>query len=189
MSEPTPLPARPRRLALVSILVGFFALVAVVLFVGLRLARVRGSLDEVHAQADLRAIREAQNEYARVNGGFYDRLECLAAPARCIPGYSAPAHFFLEHPLPEHGYLRTFYPGPAAPADAIRRTSASPSSITSFAYVAIPKSRPWWRAGSEPRGFCGDSTGVACETTDGSRPSVVDGRCVVPCRLMGTVER
>ena len=186
MSEPPPLRTRPRRRALAPILVGCLALAAGVLFVGSRLARIRGTLDEAQAQGDLRSIREAQNEYARVNGGFYDRLECLAAPARCIPGYSAPARFFLEHPLPDGGYVRTFYPGPAAPRDAITRANASPSSITSYAYVAVPKPRPGWLAGFERRGFCGDSTGVACETTDGSAPPVVDGRCVVPCRFMGT---
>lgn len=66
-----------------------------------------------------------------------------------------------------------FHPGPAAKADDVRAWGASPSSLSAFAYVAVP---------ADPRcatrAFCIDSNGAICATR-GGRPRVERDGCVV----------
>ena len=122
---------------------------------------------------DIRTVLAAQAAYRAANGGFYDsRLDCLGAPAGCIPGYPADGPQFLEDRLsrlePRSGYNRSFVPGPAAQGDA---AVVSRSSVQSYAYVAVP-TRPGY---SGIRGFCGDSSGAVCATSDGGAPRVLPG--------------
>jgi hypothetical protein len=132
--------------------------------------------NESAAIGDIRAVIAAQAAYHRASGGHYGRLECLADPPSCIPSYSGPA--LLDHALASatlrSNYRRAFHPGPAA-ATAGGGAAPSPSSLTSYAYVAVPMEP----GKSGERGFCGDSTGMVCATEDSRQPEVVSGACVV----------
>lgn len=88
---------------------------------------------------DLRTLVSAQAAYGTVNHGFYDTLECLQAPSRCIPDYSAAAPVFLESRRWSGtvGYFRRrFVTGPGVAPEQLR-AGASPTSVSD--------------AGTEPR--------------------------------------
>jgi hypothetical protein len=126
-------------------------------------------------------IMSAEAAYMGSNGGYYDNLECLRAPSTCIPGYAPTAQTFLTDPEERYGrYDWTFHPGPPAPEEAIRGGEISPSSLTSWAVVAVPIKR---REGS-CRAFCLDSSSRLCATSDGTAPSVADGLCSPSCRTL-----
>jgi hypothetical protein len=134
--------------------------------------RAGPSAHESSTLGDVRSLLAAEAAYRAWNGGSYDRLECLSRPWECLPGYPEPV-FFLEPEMaslqPRSGYDRFFFPGPAA------RAGKSPSSISSWAYVAVP-TRP---GQTGTRGFCADSTERICVTADGSMPPIAEARCVV----------
>jgi hypothetical protein len=134
------------------------------------------SANEAAAIGDVRTIISAQITYASANDGFFDNLECLATPHDCIPGYPAEAPYFIGQEMlapVKNGYQREFHPGPTAAASR----ASSPSSIESFAYVAVPLTP----GTTGTRAFCGDSTGRVCFTADGSEPEVVNGACSPDC--------
>jgi len=139
---------------------------------------------EALAIRDIRTMISAQSSYQSANGGFYDVPECLVTPRRCIPTYPVNAPTFLDSQLgrtmvEKDGYRRVFHPGaPADPAE-VRKAGASPSSLLSFAYVATPLVP--WQTGA--RGFCGDSSGVICFTSDGQAPGIDNGQCT-PCQSL-----
>ena len=141
------------------------------------LLRARVSANQSSAVGDIRAVISGQTAYASANGGYYDTLECLASAAPCIPGYTGPTPFIDAALVNEvkSGYRRRFHRGAPASGDGI-----SPSSITSFAYTAVPVEVG--RTGT--RGFCGDASGRICFTNDGSEPPVVDGACAEPCNAL-----
>lgn len=128
----------------------------------------------------MRTVISAAAAYAGANGGFYDTLDCLAEPSRCIPGYPVTAPTFLDPHLAslaaKSGYRRSFHAGPPAPPDDVRRLKASRSSLTSFAYVAVPSVPPRGSGGS-----AGTRSGRMCFTADGATPPVKDGLCGEPC--------
>lgn len=138
--------------------------------------RARVSANESAAIGDVRTVMAAEAEYRSVNGGHYDTLECLASPSRCIPGHAGPP--MLPAPLGapglKQGYRRVFHAGPAAAAPP---ATVSPSSMTSFAYVAIPEQAG--RTGI--RAFCGDASGRVCYEADGSMPETLPGECPAGC--------
>jgi len=152
-------------LALVAIpFVGIFAAIAIPSFL-----RARVSANESVTIGDLRAVVAAEAVYQGANGGLFDTLECLGAPGRCIPGYTGPS--FLDPGLAvpsKSGYQRTFHPGPAA---AEGREGVSPSSLESYAFVAVPLTPRT----TGMRAFCADSSGRICATSDGSAPQIEDG--------------
>ncbi len=156
------------------------ATVAVVALPMMVATRIRAN--EAAAISDIRAVIDAEFAYARVNGDLFDSLECLAAPARCVSSYGPKRAGFIRPDLattPERmGYARTFHGGPAAHAGST--SGASPSSLKSWAYVAVPVSPGW----SGQRAFCGDSSGRVCATDDGTPPVVTDGRCAESCRTL-----
>jgi hypothetical protein len=133
---------------------------------------------------DIRTVISAQAAYRAANGGFFDsRLDCLQSPAGCIPGYPDDGPRFLDGNLtslePKNGYQRSFVPGPAAEGDP---AVISRSSTESYAYVAVPTDPGY----SGVRGFCGDSSGAVCFTTDGVAPRIrPDGTCdPVTCSVL-----
>lgn len=141
--------------------------------------RIRAN--EAATLADIRTVITSEAAYAYANGGLFDNLDCLEAPARCLPKYSAGAPQFLSgEPLmgPRAGYRRTFIPGPAATKDQIKKAKGSASSLTAFAVTAVPE-KP---GESGLRAFCGDATGRICLNDDGDAPPAEDGRCSDPCR-------
>lgn len=125
---------------------------------------------------DMRTVISAEATYQTVNFGAFDKLECLHRPSECLAGYQGPPFLygFLE-PV-RRRYQREFHPGPAV---AVVPPGGSPSSLESYAFVAIPISDD--RVGFLYRypAFCGDSTGALCRTARPGRPAVVRGACVV----------
>jgi len=136
------------------------------------LLRARVSANESATIGDIRTVISAEAAYQSANKDLYDTLPCLAAPATCIPNYSGPT--FIDSTLAsaslKSGYRRTFHGGPA-PSQV--PSGASPSSIGSYAYVAVPATQ----GQTGMRAFCGDSSGVIRFTRDGSEPPVTDGSC------------
>jgi hypothetical protein len=133
---------------------------------------------------DMRTVVSAQAAYQGVNGGYADgALSCLARPAACIPGYGGFPPRFLDDELASlrqrKGYRRFFHPGPR-PEEVPR--SSSPTSVRTWAYVAVPVD-PDYTGG---RGFCTDSRGYICFKTDGTPPSLrPDGTCDLDsCRVL-----
>jgi type II secretory pathway pseudopilin PulG len=143
------------------------------------LLRARVSANEAAAIGDVRTVISAEAAYQSANGGYYDTLECLAGPTRCIPNYPANGATFIDTQLTRSekmGYRRSFHPGP--PADAAGRgTSYSPSSIQSYAYVAEPSTM----GQTGVRAFCGNEAGIVCEMRNGRMPRIEDGRCPSDC--------
>lgn len=140
----------------------------------------RVTANETANIVDIRAMISAQTSYQELNGGQYDSLECLAAPARCIPKYASRQRSFLDGSLVEpvrRHYRRTLHPGPPSDPQG-RGTRYSPSSFTAFAYVAEPMEPG--RTGV--RAFCGDDTGMVCSASSGRISPGKDGRCPRDCR-------
>ena len=141
----------------------------------------RVSYNESFAIGTLRTLYSAEQIFQGTNGGLFGTMECLEVPFGCIPGYptNAPSMLHpgdLSTPI-ERGYIRTFYPGaPASPADILKHKAAT-SSLTGFAFVAVPE-----RDGiTGSRSFCVDASGVVCQIWDGSAPEIEDARCPSSC--------
>jgi type II secretory pathway pseudopilin PulG len=161
-------------LSVISIVVmpfflGIIAAIAIPSFL-----RARVSANESAVIGDVRSVLVAEASYQSYNGGYYDTLECLAGPSRCVPGYSGPV--LLEGGLatmtPRHGYKPIFHSGPR-PSLETGSKPLSPSSMTAFAYVAVPVQQG--RTGV--RSFCGDASGEIRAQWEGAEPVVVDGAC------------
>lgn len=120
------------------------------------LSRASIAANEVSAIGRLRTIVSGEMAYAASNGGAFDTLECLAAPASC--GFDASATAYISPDVgvgTRSGYTITFLKGPAADRSA-NPTIVSPSSMDGFAVLAEPE-RP---GTTGTRVFCTDATGV-----------------------------
>lgn len=162
-----------------KIVTGIVVVVVIALGVTIpSLLRARVTSGEAAPIGDTRTVISAQSAYQSANGGYFDgRLQCLNEPSNCIPGYASNQPTFLDPLLaslqPKLGYRRFFHPGPApSPAD-IAKAKASPSSVLSYAYVAVPL-----KVGETGvRAYCGDSRGVVCSTMNGAMPKIEAGQC------------
>ena len=163
-------------LAGVSVLLMPFVLGIVAAIAIPSLLRARVSANEAAAIADVRSVIAAEAQYQSANGGYFDRLECLAAPVQCIPGFqgSAMVDDRVLSTGEERGYRRAFHPGPLAEPAPPR---ASKSSLMAFAYVAAPVQQG--RTGV--RSFCGDASGRVCYTSGATAPEPVLGVCPADC--------
>jgi hypothetical protein len=135
-----------------------------------------GARNDNAALNDVRTVISAQQGYSSVNGGYYDELSCLAAPWECVPGYPPEAPAFLAEELTAEvlrGYRRELQAGPPAAVEGDEAARVSPSSMRSFAYVAVPVEPG--RSGH--RTFCGESGGVIRYSIDGTMPPGGGGRC------------
>ena len=145
------------------------------------LLRARVSANEAQTIGDIRTVISGEAAYQSSNGGFYGSLECLATPVNCLPNYPAGAPQFLDAPLAaateKSGYRRTFHPGLPAEVDPSSGVQVAPSSLQSYAYTAVPITPNT----TGVRGFCGDSSGLICQTPDGSEPGVSGGQCDASC--------
>jgi len=139
------------------------------------LLRARVSSNEAAAIGDVRELIKAEAAYQRLNGGYFDRLECLAAPETCIPGHHGPSVIAdrLVSTPEDKGYRRVFYPGPRAEPPPPK---VSPTSLMAFAYVVTPISP----GKSGVRTFCGDATGIICHATGPVVPEL--GVCPSDCK-------
>lgn len=135
---------------------------------------------EARAVAELRQVIDAEREYAAVNDGYFDDLECLAMTRTgCAPLFRGPALVpdrIVPSSLVPGGYARVFHRGGAIrPQDS--HGAASPSSIESFAYTMTPIAQAGRLA------LCGDSTGRVCYSWD-EAPAVHDGACEAACTAL-----
>jgi type II secretory pathway pseudopilin PulG len=140
------------------------------------LVRARIAANESAAVGDLRSIVGAEATYSSVNG-YYDKLDCLMAPGRCIPGGQGGSQPLLDQRLStdvRNGYEFRFYPGPA-PEPGTLTARSSPSSITSFAVLATPVTPG--RSGT--RAFCADDSGMICIMAPGASPSLSEAACPI----------
>jgi type IV pilus assembly protein PilA len=163
-------------LAVISILltpvIGILAAIAIP-----SLLRARISANETAVLGDIRTVISAEAAYQTVNGGYYDRLECLAEPSGCIPTYAGPPVLTPEiaRAAMKNGYRRVFHPGPAV---SPRPPAVSPTSMMSFAYVGVPDKK----GTTGVRAFCGDATGQVCRRNDGLMPEALAGACPTDCQ-------
>ena len=147
--------------------------------------RVQGSIALRNARAvvgDMRTVVSAEMAYSAANASFFDTLACLEKPSACLsPAIGADWPQFISSEIaslePRNGYDRSFHPGPPPSAEQVKWPGLSPSSVSSFAYVAIP-TRPGVTGTAS---FCADSTGRVCRHEEGGMPPVVDGLCE-PCK-------
>jgi len=155
---------------IMPVMIGIVAAIAIPSFL-----RARVSANEAAAISDVRAVIVAEAAYQGLNAGYFDRLECLAAPDGCIPGHQGPSvvDSRLLSIAADKGYLRSFHPGPRA--DPAPR-NASPTSLMAFAYVA----RPVAPGKSGVRTFCGDASGRICYAIGTVAPE--SGVCPEDCK-------
>ena len=131
---------------------------------------------EQAALDDVKKVVAAQQAYREALGFFDARLACLELPATCVPGRDRDESLLgpaLVSLMPRRGYARHWHPGPAAPRDKVTAARVSASSVTAFAYVAVPEVP--FETGL--RAFCADDTGQICFNNDGTAPPVREGRC------------
>ncbi len=116
--------------------------------------------------------------YASANCGFFDTVECLNAPARCIPNFKPMGGSIIA---PENvsatanGYVRELHLAGSAPQEG---RGCSPSSRSAVAYTAVPI-----ESGSSGRHtFCIDSESLTvCINNSGEVPAVENGICKLTC--------
>lgn len=122
---------------------------------------------------ELQVYAAAQESYAVLNGGYFDRTECLVQPG-CIPGSPAGAgtlhERFLE--ITRGGYEFRLLMGPTP----LRTPGVSPTSVTAFAYVALPLPES-----SDSSGYCIDANRRPCQFAPSDEVPVVDGWCTGTC--------
>jgi type IV pilus assembly protein PilA len=162
-------------LSVVSIVaIPFLGIVAAIAIPSLLRARI--AANESAAIGDVRTVIVAESSYQAINGGYYDRLACLAEPGHCIPGYAGSSLLPAELGAAEtkNGYRRRFHGGAAA---SPLPPTVSPTSMMSFAYVAVPATK----GTTGVRAFCGDATGRVCAGKDGEMPEALDGACPADC--------
>jgi type II secretory pathway pseudopilin PulG len=171
--------------ALVAVLVALVGIAVVGIIAAIAipsLLRARVSANEAATVGDLRTMVSAQAAYASANAGFPDKLECLARPVDCIPGYPPAAPTFLDASLTasdvRHGYRFRFVPGAPAGAEVRSQGKASPSSLTGWTYVAEPVNVNQ----TGVRAFCAEPSGIICSDLDGHLGAVVAGTCPADCR-------
>jgi hypothetical protein len=103
------------------------------------------SANENTALLDARAVFEAESAYARLNGGRFGSLECLAAPRSCLP------HLTEQPPLLKPEQAST------APRDGFGHRFVLSPGADEFEYWATPE-KPGWTG---RRAFCADADAYA----------------------------
>jgi len=152
-------------LLIVVAIIGIIAAIAIP-----SLLRARVSANEAATIGDIRTVISAQAAYQSANGGWYEgKFGCLATPsAGCITNYPANAPTFLDTNIAQlvakSGYARSF--GPGATPNPLATNISSPSSVSSYVYVATPVNQ----GQTGVRGFGGDSSGILCFSTTGVAP-------------------
>lgn len=156
------------------------ALILVAAIAGPSLCRARPSPGVQGGVGEIRSLMMAEQVYSGFNHGYFDIPSCLASPSHCIPSYPSDAARFAEPELvsltPRGGYSFEFHGGAKPSLSEAERAEVSPSSVTSFAVVAVPV-----EGQQGMRAFCGDSTGRVCARADGTMPKVEGGLCPDSC--------
>jgi hypothetical protein len=132
------------------------------------------------AVSEIRTMQRAQAVYSGLNEGYYDRLECVLAPAACIRNGDGRNSAVLLDPrfkeIERNGFLYTLY---LFGVPAVRSETASSTSMRGYAYRAVP-------VGGVGTGYCGDETGMVCsyDTQTFASDRGNGGRCPNVCDLV-----
>jgi uncharacterized membrane protein YhaH (DUF805 family)/type II secretory pathway pseudopilin PulG len=183
----SPAAAAPRRRGLSPVtvlliiaggLVAVFAIGIVAAIAIPSLLRARVSANESATIGDLRAIVSGQTAYRQASGGSYAaRLDCLATPAQCLPGYAGATLVADGSVLqsPRNGYLRELH---------VPEGAAATGAAEAYAIVAYPAAQN--KTGV--RAFCADSSGRLCAKAEASALDLVEKlegepwvRCAASC--------
>jgi hypothetical protein len=128
------------------------------------------------AKAGIRAFIAAERAYAAVNGGLYDKPDCLVAPLSCHPKARVGTPFLPQAAEGQReGYTFMFHQGIPATKDEVKKGKASPTSMRGFALTAVPL--PTTGGAS----YCGDDTGRVCAVAAGGEIDTQAGRCPASC--------
>jgi len=141
--------------------------------------RRRVAASESAALRDLRSVLVAELRYSQLNAGHYDRIECLAAPARCLPRLAAAPALLAANAFADEtrgDYRFVFHPGPPPARGTVDEKRVSPTSVAAFAYVAVPLTGQL-----RYRSFCTDSTERLCALASPDAPELKDGVCPLAC--------
>jgi hypothetical protein len=130
--------------------------------------------NEPKAIVTVERFAAAQATYAAANGGRFGSPACLAAPARCIPGFTGSIAF--EHPstlaFQKDGYVFQFFSPETIEVAKARRDGVSVERLDKYAFLALPTGRGGVRM------FCVDGSGVLRANSARNRPpSVLLGAC------------
>jgi len=162
-------------LLIVVAIIGIIAAIAIP-----SLLRARVSANEAATIGDIRTVISAQAAYQSANGGYYaNDFTCLVDPFGCIPNYPTNSPTFVDSAIaslvPKSGYNR-FTPsfGPA-PTNINTQLSGASTSVSSYVYTATPVNQ----GQTGVRGFGGDSSGIVCQSPDGTEPAFVSGALTV----------
>lgn len=127
--------------------------------------------------SDLENFAIKQLAYARANGGFFDRTECLVSNA-CVTGQTplaSPLEPRFLDPV-RSGYEFRLRLG--TPPDS-RGAGISSTSVTAFTYLALPAG-----AHEDPFGYCVDRTVVICRFPAGAAITSPPGECPAGCEFV-----
>jgi hypothetical protein len=166
----------------IVVFIGLFACVALVGIIaaiavpGLLRARMAGN--EASAIGTIRALLSAEIAYSTANGGLFDKPECLVAPAGCLPQYSGSPMLDsgFASQFTKSGYTFRFTGGSPVDLQTARLRQLSPTSVSTFSFVALPVSPN----SSGVRGFCGDPRGAVCSAPI-SALTDVESSCPASC--------
>jgi hypothetical protein len=133
------------------------------------LLRARASANEAATIGDIRTVISAEAAYQATIGGFYGDLDCLAAPAGCMQGYTGPPMIDagLSQAREKSGYRRVFHGG----------ARVGGRGLVTFAYTATPIKR----GETGVRSFCGDASGLVCFDPGGAEILPQGGACPRTC--------
>ncbi|HEY7502257.1 MAG TPA: hypothetical protein VH740_27300 [Vicinamibacterales bacterium] len=160
--------------SVIFVLLGLFSAVGVAVSrVMPGLSRRLPVISEAHAMVTVERFAAAEAAYAAANGGRFGTPECLAAPARCIPGFTGSIAF--THPpelwFEDNGYIFQFFSPETVDVAKARRERADLHRLEAYALLALP-------TGGGFRMFCIDGTGkLRATSARRSRPSVLPGVC------------
>lgn len=147
-----------------------------------RITRARIAANEARALAILREFVAAETNYAVESGGYYGTPECLAVPAKCVPGYRGKSLTALPGVpvFQQAGFVFQFTPGRPVGSTVSAGRAASLAPIDKFSLVGVPV-HPGW---SGERMFCVDST-LKIRWATGAPPNVYYQFCPPHWRLLG----
>lgn len=127
---------------------------------------------------ELETFDMGQAAYAQLNSGYHDRLECLVSAGGCIPGGVMRGPVLPERYLEPVRLGYEFKLRLGSPPET-RGAEVSATSVTSYAYVALPAA-----GAADTWGYCVSSGPVICRF-DASVPiAAPPGQCPAECEFV-----
>ena len=107
--------------------------------------------NEAAAVGTIRSVLAAENSYTAINGGFYDSLQCLTEPTRCLPTFSGPVFLdpLYRGSLTKGGYTFMFQPWQGVRLGTVNKRAVHPSMSMVLLPVAWQSCGIWRRSSVE----------------------------------------